>query len=105
MSRCAIGACLLLLSLPRRGAADTPRASEDFFNTQVRPILAQHCFKCHGPDDKARKAKLRLDRRDDALKPTRSGKRAIVPGKPDESELIARINAPDAGEIMPPPST
>src|SRR5262249_51884865 len=105
MSRCAIGACLLLLLLPWRGAADTPRAGEDFFNTQVRPILAQHCFKCHGPDDKARKAKLRLDQRDEALKPTRSGKASVVPGKPDESELIARIFAADAGEVMPPPST
>src|SRR5262245_41076678 len=76
----------------------------DFFTRQVRPILAAHCFKCHGPDDQARKARLRFDRRDDALKPGRSGKRAIVPGKPGESELVARVLSEDGTEVMPPPS-
>ena len=72
------------------------------FNDQVRPILARHCFKCHGPDDKARKAKLRLDQEEAAKQPASSGETPIVPGKPDESELVRRIFADDADELMPP---
>ncbi|MEY2428623.1 MAG: hypothetical protein QOJ40_1508, partial [Verrucomicrobiota bacterium] len=75
------------------------------FNEQIRPILSENCFKCHGPDDAARKSKLRLDRSDTARQPARSGKRAIVPGKPNESELISRITAADPDEVMPPPAT
>jgi hypothetical protein len=75
------------------------------FTRDVRPILARHCFKCHGPDDKARKGKLRLDVRDPAIGQGKSGRRAIVPGKPDESELIRRIFATDSTEVMPPPAT
>src|SRR4030081_2818298 len=75
------------------------------FSTQIRPILAENCFKCHGPDDAARKSKLRLDRPDTALQPAKSGKRALVPGKPNESELISRIMAEDPDDRMPPAST
>jgi hypothetical protein len=78
---------------------------EDLFNSKVRPILARHCFKCHGPDEKARKAKLRLDQRDAALRGGRSKQPAIVPGHPERSELIRRIFAEDEDEIMPPPHT
>jgi hypothetical protein len=74
------------------------------FSRDVRPILAKHCFKCHGPDDKARKAKLRLDVREAALRPAKSGQRPIVPGKPDESELLQRILATEDSERMPPPA-
>ena len=74
------------------------------FTREVRPILSRYCFKCHGPDDKTLKGELRLDIRDHALKPAESGERAIVPGKPDESELIKRIISSDAEELMPPPS-
>src|SRR5262249_50069864 len=88
----------LLLSAPAAQAAD------DFFTTQVRPILARHCFKCHGPDEGARKSKLRLDVRESALKPARSRRRAIVPGKPDQSELSERIFAEVPSEVMPPPA-
>jgi mono/diheme cytochrome c family protein len=84
-------------------AADSAPAGQDLFTRQVRPILVQHCFKCHGPDDGARKAGLRLDQRDTATQPARSGKRPIVPGKPDESELVRRIFAPDEQTVMPPP--
>lgn len=63
---------------------------DDTFNNKVRPILARHCFKCHGPDDKARKAKLRLDQRDAALHGGRSKQPALVPGHPEQSELIRR---------------
>jgi hypothetical protein len=78
------------------------RKQEDQFTSRVRPILARHCFKCHGPDEKARKAKLRLDVHDEAVKPTDSGAIPIVPGKPEESELVSRIFAVDTSERMPP---
>jgi hypothetical protein len=73
------------------------------FNRDIRPILSEHCFHCHGMDDKNRKGRLRLDERDAALKGGKSGGPAIVPGKPDQSALIKRITAHDAEEVMPPP--
>jgi hypothetical protein len=76
---------------------------EDVYNSQVRPILAKHCFKCHGPDDKGRKARLRLDQREAALRGGRSKQPAIVPRHPEQSELIQRIFAEDENEVMPPP--
>ena len=91
-------------SAAESAAAAAPPAEIDF-QRDVRPLLSRHCFKCHGPDDKARKSKLRLDLRDDALRPAKSGKSAIIPGKPDASELLLRINAPDAADLMPPPET
>jgi len=73
------------------------------FNDQVRPILARHCLKCHGPDEKARKAHLRLDLATEAIKPVGSGELPIAPGRPDESEVVRRIFAEDPAEVMPPP--
>lgn len=70
------------------------------FNRDVRPILSENCFLCHGPDAKVRKAKLRLDDRDVAI-----AKKAIVPGNVEESALVARINSTDENVVMPPPST
>jgi hypothetical protein len=67
------------------------------FDRDIRPILAEYCFACHGSDSTARKARLRLDQRDVAV-----GKGAIVPGKPDESALIQRVYSTDAKELMPP---
>jgi mono/diheme cytochrome c family protein len=75
------------------------------FNRDVRPILASHCFKCHGPDEKSVKGGLRLDRREAALRPAKSGAVALVPGQPQKSELIRRIFSEDTEEVMPPPST
>jgi hypothetical protein len=72
------------------------------FDREIRPILSEHCYQCHGPDQKARKADLRLDRKEDAFK-VREGYAAIVPGKVDESELIRRISSNDPDERMPPP--
>jgi hypothetical protein len=70
------------------------------FSQDVLPILSDHCFRCHGPDEKARKGDLRLDRKDDAL---RSASPVIVPGRASASELIKRIETSDADEVMPPP--
>jgi len=73
------------------------------FNRDIRPILTENCFRCHGPA--AKKGGLRLDVREDALKPAKSGARPIVDGKPGESELIKRIFSKDVDEVMPPPSS
>ncbi len=70
------------------------------FNRDIRPILSDNCFRCHGPDKGHRKAKLRLDDRDAAL-----AKEAFVPGKPDESELVRRIFTTDEDDRMPPPDS
>src|SRR5258707_4633514 len=75
------------------------------FNQEIRPILSENCYKCHGPDDSARKAKLRFDIRDEALKPAKSGERAIVPGAPEKSQLVVRTGSKDADEVMPPPKS
>lgn len=82
-------------------AAGAPAALE--FQRDVRPILSNHCLACHGPDENARKGKLRLDLPEAALKPAKSGEPAIVPGKADASPFVARIFSGDEDEMMPPP--
>src|SRR3954470_13241954 len=82
-------------------AADAPVD----FSRDVRPILSQNCFRCHGIDDKARKAKLRLDVPEGPVgTDNKSGKPVIVRGKPDQSELIRRITSHDSDPVMPPPA-
>lgn len=73
------------------------------FNTQIRPLLSDRCFACHGPDEKQRAADLRLDQRHFAIAGD-AGKAAIVPGRPADSLLLARIQSHDPAEVMPPPS-
>ncbi len=92
--------CALLVSLGQSSAfsAEPPVS----FNRDIRPILSDKCFSCHGPDAKQRKAGLRLDTPDGAFGKTRSGVPAIVPGNLAKSELWARINAADMDEVMPP---
>src|SRR5438093_7603635 len=70
------------------------------FNHDIRPILSENCYACHGPDKNQRKAKLRLDVREVALEIG-----AIVPGKPADSKLVQHIFSSDPEEIMPPPKT
>lgn len=94
---------MLAGSFPALVAAAEPAPVD--FNRTIRPILSSICFKCHGPDHEERKAGLRLDLRDSALQQLESGDRAIVPGKPDDSELVRRILSTDDNERMPPPSS
>ncbi len=75
------------------------------FNFQVRPLLSDRCYACHGPDDKARKAGLDLRTRETALKGGKSGHPAIQPGDPTGSELLRRISSSDPDEVMPPPES
>ncbi len=82
-----------------------PAASQVDFNRDVVPILSGNCFKCHGPDPEQRQAGLRLDHRDIATKPLDSGETAIVPGKPDQSELVRRVFSNDPDVRMPPPAS
>src|SRR5262252_6131636 len=75
------------------------------FNHDIRPILSENCFACHGPDEDKRKARLRLDLRENALQPAKSGAIAIVPGSVEKSELINRVTNQDEDERMPPSKT
>ncbi|MBL9200451.1 MAG: PSD1 domain-containing protein [Opitutaceae bacterium] len=93
LSRLAILAALM----PAIALAAAPRVS---FNRDIRPIMSDTCFHCHGFDAKSRKAGLRLDLREEALKPTKNGVLPIVPGEPEKSEVILRIN--DTADPMPP---
>ena len=87
---------LIVLAMVERMEAAGPLE----YNRDVRPILSENCFACHGPDSASRKAGLRLDRRDEAIKA-----KAIVPGSPGGSALVSRIHAADPMEQMPPPAT
>ncbi|MDX1953562.1 MAG: DUF1549 domain-containing protein, partial [Verrucomicrobiota bacterium] len=71
------------------------------FNRDIRPILSDACYQCHGPDKATRKAKLRLDTEEGAYA-DRNGSRAIVPGRPEESEVLKRLTTHDPDEVMPP---
>ncbi|MCA9199022.1 MAG: DUF1549 domain-containing protein, partial [Planctomycetales bacterium] len=72
------------------------------FNRDIRGILSNKCFRCHGPDETERQASLRLDQQSSAFSEADSGERAIVPGNPDASELIVRITSTDESLRMPP---
>jgi hypothetical protein len=88
-----------VMSLLVLDAASVRAAEPPLFNRDVRPILAENCFPCHGPDSAARKAGLRLDRREEAIQ------EVIVPGDPEHSPLIERIFAAKASKRMPPAKT
>src|SRR5579864_3662913 len=94
-SWCLATACFSALGLM---AAETNGIS---FNRDIRPIMSDTCFRCHGPDKNARMAGLRLDIREEAIRPARSSHIPVVPGDPEKSEIIDRIFAADA-KIMPP---
>ena len=96
MQRSIVWAMLLSVSL-------SARADEIQFNRDIRPILANHCWNCHGPDEKSREAKLRLDSAESATLANAGGRRAIVPGDLAASHLVRRIDADDDSR-MPPDS-
>ena len=81
--------------------AISARAEIDFAR-EIRPIFSENCFACHGPDANKRKANLRLDEKESAFAPAKSGETAIVPGDVEKSELLRRITSQDEEEIMPP---
>jgi mono/diheme cytochrome c family protein len=86
-------------------AAKAPGGPPVDFNRDLRPVLVRNCFACHGPDEEARKGKLRLDLRDQAVRPDKSGATPVIPGDPGHSELIRRITTPDEDDRMPPLKT
>jgi len=94
--------CLALIALQSALAAAQSQPADSTpkldYNRDIRPILANHCFACHGPDSGNRQADLRLDQRQPAI-----DLQAIAPGSLSKSKLISRIHTEDASEIMPPP--
>ncbi|MFZ4819312.1 MAG: c-type cytochrome domain-containing protein, partial [Limisphaerales bacterium] len=88
-------------SLPAFGAS----GSRIDFNREIRPLLVEHCYPCHGPDLEKRKGGLRLDRPEGATLKLSSGARAVVPGNPSASRLLQVISSTDPDEHMPPAST
>lgn len=97
-------ALILLTASSRIFFGAVALADEIEFNRDIRPILSDNCLSCHGPDGAAREADLRLDREESA-KATRDGISAIVPGRPETSEVIRRITSEDPTRRMPPPDS
>lgn len=99
LSRC----CSSLLVLLTLNVSSTPADDQTVsFNRDIRPILSDACFHCHGPDDQQRQAGLRLDQRDSAVAASASGGIPIVPGNLVASELVKRITSDDDSVVMPP---
>src|SRR5215467_14176957 len=111
VSSAAILGLLLLLSEGSAYAQSTARVSRESkapaqklsFNQKIQPILSENCYACHGPDPGARKAKLRLDRAEFAYAPHDKSGPAILPGRPDQSPLVRKIESKNVKDRMPPP--
>ena len=99
----ACSAALVLFAWPSGLFAGKDLGGVDFAR-DIRPLLSDNCFACHGPDAKQRKADLRLDTREGALVYI-DGTSAVVPGKPSESELVRRVTTDDEDDLMPPPDS
>ncbi len=98
-------AWLLPLLVAVGGAVGAEEPGTIDFSRDIRPLLSQHCFACHGPDAASREADLRLDRADTAFAELASGATAVVPGQPERSELLVRITSDDPDQRMPPAAT
>ena len=93
LSSLAAGMAVLVLNgYAQQPSATSPPEHVDY-NWQIRPILSDNCYRCHGPDAKSRRAGLRLDQQESAYE------QAVVPGKPQESEMIRRISSVGASPI------
>src|SRR5437763_15142164 len=97
-ARLVVALLVCVLLIPTARPAEPARKVD--FSRDIRPILSDNCFACHGPDPKARKADLRLDTKADLL-----GSGTVVPGKAGESELVKRVTSADPAEVMPPPKS
>ena len=101
-----LGLALTVVLIGDRCSAQTQSTPDALaFNRDIRPILSEHCFQCHGPDAQQRQGDLRLDLYQDALRAGQSGNLAIVPGQASKSEVWARIHSQDPELVMPPPNT
>ena len=98
----AVFATLGIAEEAPRPAVTTSRVD---FTRQIRPLLSDRCFRCHGPDASRRKAKLRLDVREGAFKKLDGGWAVVKPGNPSKSELVRRITTDDTDDMMPPPES
>src|SRR4051794_14542126 len=96
---------LTLVILPNNEARADPAVPKVVdFNRDIRPILSDNCYQCHGPDKNKRKAQLRLDTKE-GLYAAREGTTTIVAGKPESSELFRRVTIQDKNERMPDPKS
>ena len=84
------------------GAAAAATPAQIDFNRDIRPILSENCYTCHGPDANKLKAGLRFDVKESAFGKAKSGEIAVVPGAPEKSEMIRRLTATDPDDVMPP---
>jgi hypothetical protein len=102
-----LGVCLVQSCRNHSGAAEGQSSGEISYDFTVRPILADKCYACHGPDANKRKAGLRLDIKEEAYKALKDNPHthALVPGDPFHSELYLRVSSKDTSEMMPPPSS
>src|SRR5688572_14932048 len=98
-----MSACLLAAPASASGAAQANTSVK--FNRDIRPILAENCYACHGPDNNARKAKLRLDTKEGIFEKTPKREPAVIPGDLTKSELWQRVIATDEDDVMPPPDS
>ncbi len=91
----------LIATADRLHAAEVKTGRVDF-NRDIRPILSENCYKCHGPDANKLKAGLRFDLKESAFGKAKSGEIAVVPGAPQKSEMIRRLTTTDPDDVMPP---
>jgi hypothetical protein len=96
----AVGIALVAAVVAAASGGSRGLAGDIEYNRDIRPLLSENCFACHGPDSAARKADLRLDLREQAI-----ASKAIVPGDAEESDVVFRVETDDVESIMPPPST
>src|SRR5687768_10365239 len=101
----ALTALVSAASLGARGQSAPASPAPLSFNRDIRPILSDNCFACHGPDENKRKAKLRLDLEKEAFRVLTDGRFAIIRGDASRRELVRRVMTTDPADFMPPPQS